>query len=109
VSRIAVTLVPQLVQQCRLLNLPAPTTEHRFHPVRKWRFDVAFVEQRLAVEVEGGVFIQGRHSRGIGLEADAEKYAEAAILGWTVLRVTPRQVKNGQAIQWVQRWLARAA
>lgn len=102
------TVVPWLVKQCALLKLPAPVVELRFHPVRKWRFDVAFEAAKLAVEVEGGVYIAGRHSRGQGLEADAEKYAEAAILGWTVLRVTPRQVKNGQAVNWIERWLKSA-
>jgi very-short-patch-repair endonuclease len=107
VSQIAATVVPQLVAQCRYASLPEPTTEHRFHPVRRWKFDLAFVRERLAVEVEGGVFIQGRHTRGVGAEADIEKYAEAAILGWTVIRATPRQVRNGQALRWIERWLTQ--
>jgi len=78
--------------------------EHRFHPTRKWRFDVAVPAWMLAIEIDGGGFVQGRHSRGMGMEQDAEKFAEAAILGWTVLRVTPRHVKSGQAIGWIQRW-----
>ena len=60
----------------------------------------------LAVEVDGGGFVQGRHSRGAGLEKDAEKFAEAAILGWTVIRVTPKQVQSGQALAWIERLLA---
>lgn len=91
--------------QCRVSGLPMPTLELRFHPTRRWRFDCAWPDRKLAVEVEGGVYMQGRHSRGTGMEADAEKYAEAAIHGWTVIRVTPRQVKNGQAIGWIERWL----
>lgn len=38
--------------------------EHRFHPVRKWRFDAAFPVRKIAVEIDGGVFVQGRHMRG---------------------------------------------
>ena len=95
--------VPLLVQQCRALGLPTPETEVRFHPVRKWRADLLWREPRpLICEVEGGVFVQGRHSRGTGMEADMEKYAEALLLGYPVLRVTPRQIKNGKAVTWIQ-------
>ena len=97
--------VPTLLYQVRVCGLPKCKPEHRFHETRKWRFDLAFTDHKLAVEVEGGGFVQGRHTRGLGLEKDAEKYAEAAILGWTVLRVTPRQVKTGQAVKWIERWL----
>lgn len=81
----------------------------KFHPRRKWRFDLAWqtndLMRNLAVEVDGGGFVNGRHSRGLGIEKDAEKFAEAACLGWTVIRVTPRQVQNGQAVKWVTQLL----
>lgn len=99
------TAIPLLVSQCRALRLPMPVTEHRFHPTRRWRFDVAFIDHKLAVEVDGGGFVQGRHSRGLGMEKDAEKFAEAMLLGWRVIRTTPRQVKSGQAVQWIERAL----
>lgn len=100
------TAVPLLLAQCATLGLPTPVTEHRFHPVRRWRFDVAWLDHQLAVEVDGGGFIGGRHSRGTGIEKDAEKYAEALLLGWKVLRTTPKQVKNGLTVSWVVRALA---
>src|SRR5256885_16223115 len=65
--------------------------EVRFHPSRKWRADFLWPTPPLIVEVEGGSFVSGRHTRGTSFEADCEKYAEAAILGYRVLRVTPRQ------------------
>jgi very-short-patch-repair endonuclease len=76
-----------------------PVAEHRFHPVRRWRFDWAWPAERLAIEVEGGVFLPGggRHTRGAGFTADCEKYAEAAILGWRVIRVLPRWIDDGRA------------
>ena len=77
----------------------------RFAPPRRWRFDFAWPERLLAVEVEGGSFIAGRHSRGAGFEADAEKYNEAALIGWRVLRVTPRMVDDGRALALIQRGL----
>lgn len=85
-----------------------PILEHRFHETRRWRFDLAFISEKLAVEVDGGGWINGRHSRGGGIEADCEKYAEAMKLGWRVLRVTPKQVQNGMALRWIEQLMAKA-
>ena len=74
--------------------------EFRFHPERKWRFDF-LVADDLAVEVEGGIWLAGRHSRGGGFEKDAEKYNTAVILGYRVLRVSTGQVKKGIALGWI--------
>jgi very-short-patch-repair endonuclease len=60
--------------------------EYRFHPVRRWRFDMAFPEPKVAVEIEGGVWTGGRHVRGKGFRKDCEKYNTAAAMGWRVLR-----------------------
>ena len=79
--------------------------EYRFHPKRLWRLDLADVGARLAVEVEGGVFAGGRHTRGKGFTADCEKYAELAILGWRLIRATTKQVRNGVALGWIERAL----
>ncbi len=98
-----------LLVQLDWAKLPVPEREARFHPTRRWRFDFAWPEQKVAVEVEGGVYVQGRHSRGKGYEADIEKYNEAALLGWTVLRCTPRQVNSGQTVEWIRRALALRA
>lgn len=73
-----------------------------FAGLKDWRFDLAFVEQRVAVEVDGGAFIQGRHSRGAGMREDCAKFSTAAALGWRVLRVLPEQVANGQALTWLE-------
>lgn len=62
--------------------------EHRFHPERKWRFDFIF-KPNIALEVEGGIWNGGRHSRGSGFKADMEKYNSATVMGWRILRVTP--------------------
>ncbi|RME56847.1 hypothetical protein D6779_09890 [Candidatus Parcubacteria bacterium] len=88
---------------CKLRKLPEPDREYRFHPERRWRFDFAWPTKKVAIEVEGGTWTNGRHSRGNGFENDCEKYNEAAILGWTVLRFTTRQVKRGIAIDTVMR------
>lgn len=76
--------------------------EVRFHPVRRWRFDY-LIGEKLAVEVEGAVYSNGRHTRGKGYESDCEKYNEALILGYRVLRFTTGQVKSGLAIDTIKR------
>ena len=92
-----------LDRQCVLAGLPTPAPEHRFCPPRRWRFDWAFVVWKLAVEVEGGSWTGGRHTRGAGFERDIEKYAEALCLGWRVLRVTPEMVRDGRALGYLER------
>lgn len=79
----------------------APVREHRFHPSRKWRFDFAFLERRVAVECEGAVWSNGRHTRGSGFVADTEKYNAAAALGWHVFRFDGAAVKSGEAIKFM--------
>lgn len=73
--------------------------EHRFHPPRRWRFDFAWPEIYLAVEVEGITYEGGRHQRVQGYEDDCEKYNRAQMLGWRVLRYTGGMVERGEAWQ----------
>jgi hypothetical protein len=61
------------------------------------------------VEIDGGAFVAGRHVRGTGVEADAEKQSAAAILGYRVIRATPRQVEDGRALAWIEAALGRKA
>jgi very-short-patch-repair endonuclease len=93
-----------LMLHCKCLLLPVPEKEYRFHPTRRWRFDYAFPLTMLAIEIDGGAFSGGRHTRGAGFVKDMEKLNEAAILGWRVLRFTPDQVKRGLAALQIQRW-----
>lgn len=79
-------------------RLPEPAREHRFAPPRRWRFDFAWPDRLIAVEIEGGVWTGGRHTRGSGFEADAQKYNTAALMGWKVFRFTGGMVKSGAAI-----------
>lgn len=72
--------------------------ELKFHPVRKWSFDVAIPEYHIAIEIEGGSFTQGRHTRVKGFQQDMEKYNEALRLGWKVIRITPQQVNSNYII-----------
>ena len=86
-----------------LQGLPAYVTEYQFHPTRRWRFDYCWPELKIAVEVHGGTYTNGRHTRGGGFTVDREKMNEAAIYGWTVLEVTSAHVRSGQMRQWLDR------
>lgn len=63
--------------------------EWPFHPERKWRFDYARPDLKIAIEVDGGVFTGGRHSGGVGQVKDMEKCNNACALGWLVYHITP--------------------
>lgn len=92
----------QMAQQMLLAKFPAPVREHRFHHTRRWRFDFAWPERMLALEVEGGIWGVGRHTSGAGFEKDCEKYNTATVHGWRVLRVTAGQIKAGKALAFVE-------
>jgi len=82
---------------CKVRGL-APEREHQFHPSRKWKFDFAFVDRKVAIECEGGMWVNGRHSRGSGAVADMEKYNAAAALGWFIFRFDILKIRSGHAI-----------
>jgi very-short-patch-repair endonuclease len=99
-----------LAGQLRALSLsahplPMPEPQYRGIPGRRFRFDFAWPARLLAVEVDGGTWTGGRHTRGKGYEGDCEKANEAICLGWRVLRVTTAQVSSGQALAWIERLL----
>lgn len=95
-------LQARLEQQMRSAGIHF-TGEYRFHPIRRWRFDMAVVSKKLGIEVDGGVWSGGRHTRGAGFTADCEKFNEAMLTGWRVLRVTKLHIDNGQALAWIER------
>ena len=95
-----------------------PVKELYFHPSRKWRFDFAWPELMLAVEAEGGAESHGTKNRaGVvrksghltvsGFRKDCEKYNEAAILGWKVLRFTGAMITDGTAIVTIEKAIGK--
>ena len=78
----------------RVLNGPALEREFRFHPTRKWRADFAHLPSRTLIEIEGGIWVRGRHTSPRGFAADAEKYLEATLAGWRVIRLVDDQIKT---------------
>lgn len=86
---------------------PGVEREFRFAPLRKWRFDFCWPSESIALEVEGGVWVNGGHNRGSGFMKNIEKYNEAAILGWRLLRVTPQMMENGEVMVLLEKVLGR--
>jgi very-short-patch-repair endonuclease len=72
----------------RVLGGPKMEREHHFHPERRWRFDFALPAKKMAIEIEGGTWVKGAHSRGKHYASDCEKYNHAGMLGWRVFRFT---------------------
>lgn len=87
-------------------DFPAWETEYSFSPARKWRADFAWPEKKVLLEIEGGIYASGAHTRGKGFEEDCEKYNNAVLLGWRVIRVTGNQVKSGAALVWIESLLS---
>lgn len=107
----------EILFQLKAVGLPEPIAELNFHPERKWRFDLAWPKEKIAFEIEGGIFRRkgavkcrycghtptGRHATGKGMLSDMEKYNAATLLGWRLLRVTPQMISNGEAIALLER------
>lgn len=68
--------------------------EYKFVHDRRFRFDLAIPEKRIAIEFEGGVWSNGRHVRGKGYVNDCKKYNLATMHGWKMLRYTVEDTKR---------------
>lgn len=79
---------------CRVTGLQVPEAEYRFHPVRRWRFDFCWPDAKIALEIQGGIWSGGRHSRGSGLVKEHEKLNAAAHAGYRIFYTTPQDVGN---------------
>ncbi|WP_286861823.1 MULTISPECIES: DUF559 domain-containing protein [Acinetobacter] len=77
--------------------------EFKFHPERKWRADFHLIGKKILIEVEGGIWNGGRHTRGKGYIGDIEKYNAATMMGYQVIRFSTDQVKSGHAIQQIEK------
>ena len=77
--------------------------EFKFHHKRKWKADFHITGKQILIEVEGGIWSGGRHTRGKGYIGDMEKYNAATIMGFQVLRFSTEQVKSGLAVQQIEK------
>ena len=98
-------LEAELALQIKALGLPEPVREYRAIAGRKFRFDFAWLEQRLLVEVNGGTYTQGAHSTGRGIARDYERANLAVLHGWRVLTFDGKAVKSGEAVEVIRQAL----
>jgi len=92
-------IFPQLCKKILGINC---IPEYRFHKKRKWRFDFAIPELKIAIEIDGGVWTQGRHNRGSGYVKDLQKFNAAAAMGWLILKFTPDQLDKNETFQLIK-------
>ena len=91
--------------QVKATGLPEPIREYRAIKGRKFRFDFAWLEHRLLVEVNGGTYTKGAHSTGQGIRRDYEKCNLATLAGWRVLSFDAQAVRSGEAVEQVRKAL----
>jgi very-short-patch-repair endonuclease len=83
--------------QLQALGVPGATREYKFLEGRRFRFDFCWPDRMFAVELEGGTWAGGRHTRGAGFKADCEKLNLAVLAGWRVLRYTADSIHDWSA------------
>ena len=74
-------------------NAPQPVREFMFHPEKNWRFDFAWVNHMIALEIQGGTYSRGRHARGAAMRNDYEKLNAASSMGWRVFYADTTMMK----------------
>lgn len=81
-------------------GIPLPVRQFEFAKCigRKYRADLAWPDERVLIEVDGGLYNGGRHSNGVGRENDMERDAISCALGWKLMRFSPRHVRSGWAL-----------
>lgn len=103
----AARYAPYMNALCDTHGLPRPRPEARFHETRLWRIDFYWPNERVAVEVDGGVWTGGRHTRGSGWVADAEKRRAMAAAGILLVPIMPKEVQTGvwvEPVREAMRW-----
>jgi hypothetical protein len=97
-----------LAEQIRQAGLPSPERQAKLVPGRRFAFDFAWPDLKLAVEVQGGIFLpKGAHTSGAGVTRDCEKAALALLEGYRTLAVTGAMVRDGRAVAWLQRLITQ--
>lgn len=87
-------------------GIPIPVSEYKFHPVRKWRMDFCWVDYGVFLEVQGGLFVQGRHSRGAAMLKEFEKTNAASEMGYRMLLCQPKDLCSTTTIETIRKTLA---
>lgn len=97
------TYKPQIVlAYFNACKLPKPYLEYAFHPERKWRFDFAWLEYKVALEVDGGIWIKGGHNRGAQIKKTWEKENAAQLLCWRIFKCEPCDLCTNETVSMIR-------
>ncbi len=95
-------VLPRFAAALEAAGLPLPVTEYRFSPDRLWRFDYAWPSAHVALEVDGGIWVNGGHNRGAQMLKTWEKENTAqAIYGWRILRCEPKGLCSPDTLRFI--------
>lgn len=89
----------RLYTRLQAFGLSVGEGQYRFVPGRQYRWDRCWPDRMVAVEVQGGIWANGAHSRGSGVQRDCLKFSIGAALGWRVLPITDAMLDDGTAIR----------
>jgi very-short-patch-repair endonuclease len=95
----------ELWWQIQAIGLSLPERQAKIISDRKFRWDFAWLDRKLTVEIQGGIWSGGAHSRGGGIQRDYEKNNLAVLAGWRCLYFTTADVKSGLALSVLERIL----
>lgn len=100
----------EFVHQCWIVGIRLQP-EFKIFDDRKFKADWRVADTKILVEFEGGLFRMGKrgHNSVTGILRDIEKYNLCALAGWIVIRITPKHIVSGQALQWVEQAISRAS
>ena len=90
-----------LACQIRDAAVPVPKREHCCVSSRGFRWDFAWPELMLAVEVQGQIWSKGAHSSGVGILRDHEKHNLATVAGWRVLYASGNTIRTGEFFKYL--------
>ena len=93
----------ELLSQIRMIGLPEPAVEYMAIPGRKFRYDLAFIPQKILIEIQGGIYsYKPSHASAGGIRRDCEKANLAVAHGWRLFHFTPDMVRNGEAVRMIE-------
>ena len=96
-------LEDKLEFQLKSAKMAGFTREYKFHPKRRWRLDFAWVDKKIGVEVEGGIWLpRSGHNTGVGISRDVEKGNALTLLGLKLIRLTGKMIKSGEALNIIE-------
>ena len=100
-----------LALQIKLLKLPVPERQFAFAKSvgRRYKADFAWPDFGLIAEVQGGLWVLGRHSRPLYVWREWRRTMIAQLLGYKVLFFATEEVHDGTAVNAIHQVLADPA